>query len=57
MQGGTYTEQQYTKAITQNMNELQAIHETSTATCNADGTVCVTSANGSIIVIDPSETN
>lgn len=55
--GGQYNEQQVQKAVTRNMNELQAVHETSTAYCNADGTVCVTSANGSIIVIDPSETN
>ena len=57
IQGGTYTDQQYTKAITQQMNELQAVHATATASVNADGTVFVTTASGSIIVIDPSEDN
>ena len=55
--GGQFSEQDVQKAITRNMNELQAVHESATATCNADGTVCVTTSNGSIIVIDPSETN
>lgn len=55
--GGTFTEQQYNKAINNQTNELQAVYENASATCNADGTVTVTTANGSIIVINPSEDN
>ena len=57
VQGGTYTEQQYTKAIAQRTNELQAVHETATASVNADGTVCVTTASGSVIIINPEDNN
>lgn len=57
VQGGTYTDQQYTKAIAQQANELQAVHATATASVSADGTVCVTTASGSVIVINPSEDN
>lgn len=57
IQGGTYTDQQYTKAIAQRTNELQAVHQTATMGVNADGTVCVTTAGGSVIVIDPGENN
>jgi hypothetical protein len=57
IQGGTYTGQQYTKAIAHQMNELQAVHQTATASVSADGTVCVTTANGSVIIINPEEAN
>jgi hypothetical protein len=55
-QGGNCTEQQYERAIHMQMNDLQAVHQNATASYNeANGTVTVTSANGSIIVINPSE--
>jgi len=57
IQGGTYTEQQYENAINMQMNELQAVYQSATASYNADGTVSVTTGNGSVIIINPEENN
>ena len=54
-----YTEHQYEKAINHARNDIQAV-DYSHATASYDAsteTVTITTADGSIIVIDPSENN
>ena len=53
-----YNQQVYNNAINQQMNVLQANYQNASASYNqAEGAVVVTTANGSIIVIDPGENN
>jgi hypothetical protein len=56
--GGYYTETQYEKAINVQTSQLQSVYQNATASYNeANGTVTVTTANGSIIIINPEEAN
>jgi hypothetical protein len=56
--GGYYTETQYEKAINVQTSQLQAVYQNASVSYNeASKTVTLTTANGSIIVIDPSENN
>ena len=56
--GGYYTENQYEKAINVQTNNLQAVYQNAAVSYNESSrTVTVTTANGSIIVIDPGEAN